>query len=120
MSVLLRQAKVIDASSPHNGSTVDILIEGGIIKDMAPKLDLAEENYAQDQIIKAEDGDTLCISAGWVDPFADYREPGFEQKETIATGLAAAAAGGYTDVLLLPKLLLPRLKSGVPTGSPVA
>ncbi len=37
-----------------------------------------------------------------MDVFADYREPGFEHKETIASGLAAAAAGGFTDVLLSP------------------
>lgn len=43
-----------------------------------------------------------------VAPFADvhvhFREPGFEYKETIATGVAAAAAGGYTDVCCMPNL----------------
>jgi dihydroorotase len=37
-----------------------------------------------------------------VDVLADYREPGYEHKETIETGLAAAAAGGFTRVLLAP------------------
>jgi dihydroorotase len=44
----------------------------------------------------------ICVSPGWVDLFADYCEPGYEHKETIASGLAAAAAGGYTAVLSLP------------------
>ena len=37
-----------------------------------------------------------------VDVLADYREPGYEQKETISTGLDAAAAGGFTDVFIAP------------------
>ncbi|MES2703752.1 MAG: dihydroorotase [Bacteroidota bacterium] len=44
----------------------------------------------------------VFISPGWVDVLADYREPGFEHKETLASGLAAAAAGGFTDVFLAP------------------
>ncbi|KAK6024711.1 hypothetical protein OSTOST_09474, partial [Ostertagia ostertagi] len=44
----------------------------------------------------------LTLSTGWVDLFADYCEPGYEHKETIASGLDAARAGGFTDVLLLP------------------
>ncbi|MFI4963380.1 MAG: dihydroorotase, partial [Legionellales bacterium] len=51
------------------------------------------------------DAKGLCVSEGWVDVFADYREPGFEHKETIASGLACAAAGGFTDVLLAPDTL---------------
>ncbi|RYZ34517.1 MAG: dihydroorotase, partial [Sphingobacteriales bacterium] len=44
----------------------------------------------------------LAVSPGWVDVFADYREPGYEQKETLESGLRCAAAGGFTDVLLAP------------------
>ena len=112
MAVLLRQATVIDTSSPHHGSTVDILVEGGIIKDIAPKLEISEENFSKENIISAERHPTtsndiqrhptISVSPGWADLFADYREPGYEQKETIATGLATAAKGGFTDVMLLP------------------
>jgi len=44
----------------------------------------------------------MYVSTGWVDLFADYREPGYEHKETIASGLKAAAAGGFTHVFTLP------------------
>jgi dihydroorotase len=94
MQVLIRQAKVTDKNSGFNGQVVDILIEDGIIKDIAASL-----NVKAKQTIEA---DGLCVSTGWVDVFADYREPGYEQKETIQSGLKAAAAGGFTHVLLAP------------------
>lgn len=93
--MILRQVRVVDAASPHNGQTVDIRLQDGVVKTIGRNLDaekgeeIFEESGAQ-------------VSPGWVDLFADYREPGFEQKETIATGLQAAAAGGFTDVALLP------------------
>ncbi len=105
MAVLLRQATVIDPSSPHHGSTVDILAEGGVIRDISPDLDISEDRFAPDDIISGTGDEPLFVSPGWVDLFTDYREPGYEQKETIATGLATAARGGFTDVLLLPNTL---------------
>jgi len=94
MLVLIRQAKIVDLQSKFHNQVVDILIEDGIIKTIDKKI-----KEKADTIIETEG---LHISQGWVDVFADYREPGFEQKETIATGLEAAAAGGFTDVLLVP------------------
>ena len=92
--VLLRKARVIDPQSAHHNKVVDLLIEDGIIKNIA-----AEIKSKAKHVIEAKG---LCVSPGWVDVFADYREPGFEHKETIESGLAAAAAGGFTDVLLAP------------------
>jgi dihydroorotase len=43
-----------------------------------------------------------ALSIGWFDLFADFNEPGNEQNETLETGAATAAAGGYTDVCILP------------------
>jgi dihydroorotase len=94
MTMLIRGAKVIDTLSPFHNKRVNIFIDNGIIRAIDEKL----ENIA-DTIIEAED---LCVSAGWCDLFADYREPGFEHKETIATGLDSAAAGGFTHVFILP------------------
>jgi len=94
MAMLLRQAKVINPSSSFHGQTADILIENGKISAISSKIDKADVPE-----IKVPG---LTISAGWVDIFADYREPGYEHKETIATGLEAAQAGGFTDVLVLP------------------
>ena len=94
MLVLIRKARIVDPQSEFNGKVLDILIEHGVIKTIAPSIDVKTE-----QVI---DIPGLCVSPGWVDVFADYREPGYEHKETIETGLNAAVAGGFTDVLLGP------------------
>lgn len=94
MQVLIQQAKITDTRSGFHNQIVDILIEDGIIKDIAPSI-----NTKADTVVKA---DGLCVSTGWTDILADYREPGFEHKETIASGLRAAASGGYTHVLTAP------------------
>ncbi|MCR5685000.1 MAG: dihydroorotase [Lachnospiraceae bacterium] len=54
-----------------------------------------------DKVIDAED---KYIFPGFVDVHVHFREPGFSYKETIETGAAAAAAGGYTDVCAMPNL----------------
>lgn len=46
--------------------------------------------------------DGVIVAPGFVDLHAHFREPGFEQAETIATGSAAAAHGGFTTVCLMP------------------
>ncbi len=92
--MLIRQATVIDTTSSYHGKVVDVLVGDGIIRKIAPQIDAVNH-----EVISANE---LYISSGWVDMLADYREPGHEHKETIATGLAAAAAGGFTDVLLAP------------------
>lgn len=94
MQVLIRQAKIADPGSDFHDKVVDILVEDGVIKDIAPSL-----KTKADKVIEAEE---LYASPGWTDIFADYREPGFEHKETIASGLATAAAGGFTHVFTAP------------------
>lgn len=93
MSVLLRQVTVIDTSSPHHGQRADIWFADGEIKG------IGEGAPDSAEVVDAQG---MHISRGWVDIFADYSEPGYEQKETIATGLATAAKGGFTDVFVLP------------------
>ena len=90
----IRKARVIDPQSGFHNKVVDLLIEDGIIKNIAATI-----TSKAGKVIEAKG---LCVSPGWVDVFADYREPGFEHKETIESGLAAAASGGFTDVLLAP------------------
>lgn len=96
--MLIRQVTILNLLSSFNEQTVDVWVENGKIKDIGFHLDKKGDTPE----LK---GNNLYLSAGWVDSFADYREPGFEQKETITTGLAAAAAGGFTDVLLSPNTL---------------
>lgn len=95
MQLHIRKARVIDPQSKYHDKVVDLLIEDGIITAIGSSV---KPNAGAEKI----EAKGLCISPGWVDVFADYREPGYEHKETITSGLAAAAAGGFTDVLLAP------------------
>lgn len=94
MRIIIRQARVLDIQSDYNNQIVDILIEDGVITEIGASLDVEAE--------KVVEGKGLCVSPGWVDIFADYREPGYEHKETIISGLDSAAAGGFTHVLVTP------------------
>ncbi len=94
MKILIKQAKIISPSSPFNGQTKDILIVNGKISKIDDDI-----NEKADQLIELEG---LCASIGWMDIFADFGDPGFEQKESIETGANAAVAGGFTDVMLIP------------------
>ena len=94
MKVLLQQAHIIDPSSPHHLTVNDIFIESGIITNIAPSID-----WEADNVISAKN---LHVSAGWLDLFANFSDPGYEIKETLETGVSAAAAGGFTDVFVIP------------------
>ena len=94
MKVLLQQVHIIDPLSPLNGTTNDIFIEAGIIM----KIDSSITEHA-DQVVS---GDNLHVSPGWLDVFANFGDPGYEFKETLETGASAAAAGGFTDVFVIP------------------
>ncbi len=94
MKVLIRKAIIISPSFPNHGKQKDLFIENGFIQ----KIDDSISSEA-DQII---DIPNLHISAGWMDCFANFCDPGEEYKETITSGANAAAAGGFTDVMLVP------------------
>lgn len=94
MNVLIKQARIVAPHSGHHGRLADIFIEDGIIKNIDDSI--VAENA---EIVAAEN---LHVSTGWMDVFADFADPGFEQNESMATGAAAAAAGGFTDVMLIP------------------
>lgn len=94
MKILIKQATIISPFSPFNGQTKDILIKDGTIASIGN--DITDK---ADQVIEQAG---LCVSIGWMDMFADFGDPGFEQKENIESGAKAAAAGGFTDVMLMP------------------
>ena len=94
MTILIRQARILDRESTHHGQTTDILIREGRIERIG---DLQKEKA--DQTIQA---DRLHASPGWVETFADCGEPGHEQRETLETATQAAAAGGFTHLFVLP------------------
>ena len=94
MKVLIKQARIVCPSSSHHGKTKDILIENGIIESI-------DENI-QSMDAKIVSSQNLHVSIGWMDMFAHFGDPGFEFRETIESGVQAAAAGGFTDVLISP------------------
>jgi dihydroorotase len=94
MKILIEKATIVDRNSPHNGKVYDILVEDGRIRAIAPSLDVKA-----DRVLRYPG---LHVSPGWVDIFAQFGDPGYEYKETLVTGADAAAAGGFTDVFVLP------------------
>jgi len=94
MKVLLQQVHIVSSSSPFNGLVKDILIDDGIIHSIA--------DHIPGEAGQVVSGQGLHVSTGWVDVFADFADPGYEFRETVETGAAAAASGGFTDVLVVP------------------
>ena len=78
-------------------SNIDLLIEDGKVFDVRSSI----PDYEAEAVIHC---DNCFIIPGLIDVHVHFREPGFEYKETIATGSAAAAAGGYTTVCTMPNL----------------
>ena len=94
MKVLIKNATIVSSASPFHGQSKDILIENGIISEIASEL-----NDNKCQVIETNG---LHVSGGWMDCFANFCDPGHEYKETLETGARAAAAGGFTQVMLMP------------------
>lgn len=94
MTLILKNARVIDPAQGIDASW-DILIAEGKIAARGPSL----ETPSGAEII---DIAGLIAAPGLVDMHVHLREPGLEYKETIATGAAAAVAGGFTSVACMP------------------
>jgi dihydroorotase len=82
---------VTDPVQGLSGAALDVRIEGGLIIAL-------EAPGAEARGARVVDVSGLIIVPGLIDLHTHLREPGFEYKETIATGTAAAAAGGFTAV----------------------
>ena len=94
MNILIRKAIITHPGTTLHGQKRDILITNGTIVRIAENItDKADTTIEQEG---------LCVSPGWVDIFANFCDPGYEFKETLETGAAAAAAGGYTHVFVVP------------------
>lgn len=91
---LIRQGRVIDPASGTD-AVLDVAIADGRIAEIGPGLSPSPA----DRVVDAEG---CLVLPGLIDPHVHLREPGGEHKETIATGSAAAAAGGFTTVAAMP------------------
>jgi len=91
--ILLKGGSIVDPEgSPV--SRADILVRGGNIAQIGDNVDA--------EGVPVVDCTNRMISPGWMDMHVHLREPGYEYKETIGTGCAAAAYGGFTAVACMP------------------
>lgn len=97
MKILLKGGRVLD---PESGTDAvrDVWITDGMIADITESGETAHTEPA-DRVI---DASGCWVAPGLIDLHVHLREPGFEQKETIETGTAAMAHGGYTSVCPMP------------------
>lgn len=90
MRRIVRGGRVIDPSQGLDGE-VDIALQDGIVAELAESIEPA----AGDEVV---DATGLVVTPGLIDIHVHLREPGYEYKETVRTGLMSAAAGGFTAV----------------------
>ena len=93
MKILIKRACIVDSVVDYPKDS-DVLIVDGMIKQIGQGLEVdADETI---------DGTGLTLLPGLVDMHSHLREPGFEYKETVASGTKAAAKGGYTTICCMP------------------
>ncbi len=96
MNILLKSAKILDpANKGLHLKKRDILIKNGSIEKIAAQIAPAGK-------VKVVELENLHVSVGWFDSSVCFGEPGYEERETISNGLATAARGGFTDIVLNP------------------
>ncbi|MCB0647519.1 MAG: dihydroorotase [Saprospiraceae bacterium] len=95
MKLIIRNATIIDSTSPYNGERKDIYISKGKIE----KIDVSIPNTED---IKEISGDNLHVSPGWMDIGCQIGEPGLEHRETLTSAIRAARRGGYTAIAPFP------------------
>jgi dihydroorotase len=91
--ILLRGGRVVCPSEGLDG-LLDVLLDGGRIAAVGPPIDAASA--------RTVDCRGLVIVPGLIDMHVHLREPGYETKETILTGVRAAVRGGFTTVCAMP------------------
>lgn len=96
--IVLRGGRVLDPSSGFD-ETADVVIEAGRIKDVGRD---AGVSYRPGEGVRVIDAAGRWVCPGFIDLHVHLREPGQEYKEDIASGLDAAAAGGFTSVCPMP------------------
>ena len=92
-NLVVRGARVLD---PARGvdAALDLRIDNGVISQLGPEVDANGHRVI--------DASGLVLAPAFVDPHVHLRTPGREDEETIASGTAAAAAGGFCAILAMP------------------
>jgi dihydroorotase len=86
---------LIIGARPYGEEPVDVLVRDGVVAELGAGLDAGDD-------VPRLDADGLVLLPGFVDLHTHLREPGGEESETVETGSAAAALGGYTAVFAMP------------------
>lgn len=93
-TLLIAGGRVVDPASGFD-QVADIAVSNGVITAIGV-------NLSRSGVDEVVDAAGCMVTPGLIDPHVHLREPGHEYKETIATGTAAAAAGGFTTVCCMP------------------
>lgn len=94
--LLIRGGRVIDPVSGLD-RVADVAIKDGMVAGIGARL--SAPTKGEGHVIDARG---LIVAPGLIDPHVHLREPGHEERETIATGSAAAAMGGFTTICCMP------------------
>jgi len=93
MKILIQSPEIIDAGSPFHKKEKNVLIQNGRI------IEIGDKNFQADRVIKA---DGMKLSIGWFDVGTFVGDPGLEHKEDLDSVSKTAAAGGFTEIAILP------------------
>ncbi|MBX2967529.1 MAG: dihydroorotase [Cyclobacteriaceae bacterium] len=93
MKILIQAAKIFDPQSSFHKKVKNVLIVNGRIAEIGDK------NYQADKVIAAEG---MLLSPGWFDLGTFVGDPGLEHKEDLESVTKSAAAGGFTEIAVLP------------------
>lgn len=93
MKIHIQAAKILDPNSSYHKKVKNVLLQNGRI------IEIGDKNYQADKVIKAEG---MILSPGWFDLGTFVGDPGLEHKEDLESVSKAAAAGGFTDLAVLP------------------
>ena len=92
-NLVVRSARVIEPVEDLD-AVIDVRVDAGTIAELGTNLDTNEHRVI--------DGEGLVLAPAFVDPHVHLRTPGREDEETLASGTAAAAVGGYCAILAMP------------------
>lgn len=96
MTLIIKGGRVVDPAQALDAKR-DLRVLGGVIAEIAEHIDIAA--YPDAEVF---DASNLIVAPGFIDMHVHLREPGHTHKETIASGTAAALAGGFTAVAAMP------------------
>src|SRR6476660_407895 len=92
-NIFVRGARVVDPVAGID-ALLDVRVDDGVIAALGTELDTNSHRVIE--------GEGLVLAPAFVDPHVHLRTPGREDEETIGSGTAAAAAGGYCAILAMP------------------